>query len=179
MKTHLRVIVLILLLSPGKLFAQEMLALNAGGNNKTTNSSTAGLTVFEFKASSFDTDLSSVSKEMVGEHILGDQIARKLYLLESKYTYEVEIVPGNPQTKTVIRKPIVYEAVQKIERYLKKSVKKGDMTVESAALEFDKVLDVAFNVLTADTESFEKAITKTGDANSLTNLFTKQVKLIF
>lgn len=167
------------MLSAGRLFAQDALALALPGDSKTTNSGTAGLTVYEFRASPVDVDLSSISKDMIGEHFLGDQIARKLYLLESKYTYQVEIVPGNPQTKTVVRKPVIYDAVQKIERHLKKSVKKGEVSIETATTDFNKVLDVAFNVLTADTESFEKAISKTNDVNSLTNLFTKQVKLIF
>jgi iron uptake system EfeUOB component EfeO/EfeM len=100
-------------------------------------------------------------------------------LLEAKYTYQVPIIPGNPQTKMVIRKPVIYDAVLKIERHLKKSLKKGDVSLEAAETDFNKVLDVAFNVLTVDTESFEKAITKTNDIHSLTNLFTKRVILVF
>ena len=179
MKTRLQFIVIILALIAGKLFAQEALALVNIGHTKTASSPTVEVSVFEFRASTTDYDLNSISKDMIGEHFLGDQIARKLYLLDSKYTYQVEIVPGNPQTKTVVRKPVIYDAVQKIERHLKKSVKKGDVSIETATQEFNQVLDVAFNVLTADTDSFEKAISKTDDANSLTNLFTKQVKLIF
>lgn len=179
MKARLQFIVIFLVLSTGKLFAQEALALVNIGDTKTTNSPTGALSVFEFRASTIDYDLNSISKDMIGEHFLGDQIARKLYLLDSKYTYQVEIVPGNPQTKTVIRKPVIYDAVRKIERYFRKSVKKGDVSIETATQEFNQVLDVTFNVLTADTDSFEKAIIKTNDANSVTNLFTKQVKLIF
>lgn len=179
MKTRLQFIVIILALSAGKLLAQEALALVNIGHTKTVNSPTVEVSFFEFRASTIDYDLNSVSKDMIGEHFLGDQIAAKLYLLDSKYTYQVEIVPGNPQTKTVVRKPVIYDAVQKIERHLKKSVKKGDVSIETATQEFNQVLNVAFNVLTADTDSFEKAISKTNDANSLTNLFTKQVKLIF
>ncbi len=179
MKTSLRFIILIFLLGAGKLFAQDALAMNFVGDTKTTNTGNAGLTIYEFKASSMDFDLSSISKDMIGEHFLGEKIASKVYLLESKYTYQVEIVPGNPQTKTVIRKPAIYDAVQKIERHLKKSIKKGEVSIETATTDFNKVLDVAFNVLTADTEDFEKAISKTSDVKSLTSLFTKQVKLIF
>jgi hypothetical protein len=116
---------------------------------------------------------------MIGEHMLGKLVSEKLYLLESKYTYQVPIVPGNPQTRTIVRKPVIYDAVRKIERHLKKSVKKGEISTETASAEFNKVLDVAFNVLTAETTSFEKAITSTGDVNLLTNLFTKHVTLVF
>jgi len=179
MKTNLHFIILIFLLCTGKLFAQNELAMSTPEDAKRPSTLSAGLTTFEFRASSNEYDLSSIPYEMVSNHFLGDLVSRKLYLLDSKYTYEVPIVPGNPQTKIVIRKPVIYDAVQRIEHNLKKSVKKGTVSVETAAADFNKVLDVAFNVLTADTESFEKAISKTTDIISLTNLFTKQVKLTF
>lgn len=179
MKRKLQLITFIFLLGAGRLFAQEVLALALTGDTKKAASASINLPVFEFRASSNEYDLSSVSKDMIGDHILGDQVAQKLYLLESKYTYEVPIVPGNPQTRTMIRKPVIYEAVIKIERYLKKSVKKGGISIETASAELNKVLDVAFNVLTAETESFEKTISESNDVNSLTSLFTKRVTLVF
>jgi len=179
MKTRLLFTVIIFSSIVGRVFAQEALAMNFTGDTKTTKIAAAGLPSFEFRASDNNNELKAISSEMIGEHFLGKLVAEKLYLLNSKYTYEVPIVPGNPQTRTMIRKPVIYDAVKKIERYLKKSVKKGELTTETASAEFNKVLDVAFNVLTAETASFEKAISETNDANSLTNLFTKQVNLVF
>lgn len=179
MKRNLHFIILIFLLGVGKLFAQNELAMTFTGDSKTNKLNTTTLPVFEFMASSNDADLSSVSKDMISEHVLGTLVSEKLYLLEAKYTYQVPIVPGNPQTRTMIRKPAIYDAVKKIERNLKKQVKKGEISTEVASGEFNKVLDVAFNVLTAETASFEKAITETKDVNSLTNLFTKRVTLVF
>ncbi|MFY9153464.1 MAG: hypothetical protein WAO52_15715 [Prolixibacteraceae bacterium] len=179
MKTRFHVIILILLVSSGQLFAQETLTLAFAGKTKTINSNKAGAIIYEFKASAVEINLSNISEDLIGDHFLGDEIARKLYLLDSKYTFQVEIVPGNPQTKTVIRKPAIYDAVQKIEHHLKKSLKKGEISVETATTDFNKVLDVAFNILTADTNDFEKAISKSDDVNSLTSLFTKQVNLVF
>ena len=179
MKRKLHFIILIFLLGVGKLFAQDELAMAFSGDSKTNKLNTTTLPVFQFMASSNDADLSSVSKDMISEHVLGTLVAEKLYLLEAKYTYPVPIVPGNPQTRTMVRKPVIYDAVKKIERNLKKQVKKGEISTEVASGEFNKVLDVAFNVLTAETASFEKAITETKDVNSLTNLFTKRVTLIF
>lgn len=179
MKTRLQVIALIFLLSSGQLFAQEALTLAFAGNTKTINSNKAGTVIYEFKASPVEINLSTISDDLIGDHFLGDEVARKMYLLDSKYTFQVEIVPGNPQTKTVIRKPVIYDAVQKIERHLKKAIKKGEVSVETASTDFNKVLDIAFNILTADTNDFEKAISKSDDINSLTSLFTKQVNLVF
>ncbi len=179
MKTKLLFAVIIFSAVSGKIFAQDAIAMNFTGDTKSTKNAVAELPRFEFRASSNEADLSSVSKEMIGEHALGSIVSEKLYLLEAKYTYQVSIVPGNPQTRTMVRKPVIYDAVRKIERNLKKQVKKGEISTEIASGEFNKVLDVAFNVLTAETASFEKAITETNDVNSLTNLFTKRVTLIF
>jgi hypothetical protein len=178
MKKKLQFIVIISLLSIGKLFAQDALALNFTGDTKSTNSGTASLAVYEFKAYPIDEELNSIPKDMIGEHVFGESISRKMYLFESRYTYQVPIVPGNPQTRTMIRKPVIYDAVMKIERYLKKSVKKGEISIETASSDFNKVLDVALNVLTAETANLEKEISKTNNVSSMTNLFTKRINLV-
>lgn len=163
----------------GKVLSQTTLAMNFPGDTKSTKAIVSGLPTYEFRASSTDDDLKNISSEMIGEHVLGKIVSEKLFLLEGKYVYQVPIIPGNPQTRTVIRKPVIYDAVMKIERYLKKSVKKGEMTTEVASADFNKVLDVAFNVLTAETTDFEKTIKETNEITQLTNLFTNRVKLIF
>ena len=91
------------------------------------------------------------------------------------------MVPGNPQMRTIVRKPVIYDAVMKIERYLKKSVKKGTISMETATDDFNKVLDVANSVCTADTKSFEKEISSTNDVVSLVtrNALAKQYHRLF
>lgn len=179
MKAILPLTTIFFLLTVGEIAAQDALALAFPGDTKTNKSNAPALPVFEFRASSAEFDLNSVSKDMIGEHDFGQTVSEKLYLLETKYTYEVPIIPGNPQTRTMVRKPVIYDAVKKIEKHLKKSVKKGEISAEVASSDFNKVLDVAFNVLTAETESFEKTIAETNNPNLLTNLFTKRVKLLF
>jgi len=179
MRKNLLILLIFLTLGALELAAQQELAMSFPGDTKTIKSNIASLPVFEFRASSSEVDLNSVSQDLIGEHAFGQTVSEKLYLFESKYTYEVPIVPGNPQMRTMIRKPTVYDAVKKIERHLKKSVKKGEISLESATSDFTKVLDIAFNVLTSETEDFEKAITESKDTPSLTNLFTQRVKLVF
>lgn len=135
--------------------------------------------VFEFKAYSKDSELADITSEMAGSHSFGDLTAKKLYLLDQKYTSEVPVVPGNPQTRTLIKKPVIYDAVKKIEKDLKKSVKKGDLPQEAATDKFNKVLDIALNLITANTDSFEEAIYKASSIDSKIDLFTRQVVLIY
>lgn len=179
MNTKLIFAVVIFASVSGRVLAQNTLAMNFPGDTKAAKVTSSELPSYEFRASSTDDDLKTISSEMIGEHVLGKLVSEKLYLLEEKYVYQVPIVPGNPQTRTVIRKPVIYDAVMKIEKYLKKSVKKGEITEEVASTDFNKVLDVAFNVLTAETTDFEKTIKETDDVASLTNLFAKRVKLVF
>ena len=175
---HTNILILIFLLFSGRIFSQDALAMSDSGGEKNSGSSSSGLPVFEFKVYSNENDLNAITQDMAGEHFLGGLVSRKLYLLDSKYTFEVPSVPGNPQTRTMVRKPVIYDAVKKIERYLKKSVKKGETPLETASAEFNKVLDVAINVLTADTKGLEKTISKTSDVASLINLLTKRVNLV-
>jgi len=178
MKTSLHLLLIFFVLSSVKLFAQHNLAMAFPNKVVTAGSSSSGLTVFEFKVYSNENDLNTIPKDMIEKHVFGELVSKKLYLLDSKYTYKVPIIPGNPQTRTIVHKPIIYEAVMKIERYLKKSVKKGEISTESASQDFNKVLDVANSICTADTKSFEKEIRSSNDVVSLFNLLTKRVNLV-
>jgi hypothetical protein len=135
--------------------------------------------VFEFKAYPKDSYLNNISKELAGDHLLGDLVAKKIYLLNEFYTSEENLFPGNPATKTVVKKPVIYEAVKRIERDLKKSVKKGDTSNSDASIIMNTVLDVALNIQTEDTKDFEKAIGNAADTRSKIDLFTKMVRLIY
>lgn len=137
------------------------------------------LPVFDFAGYSYDYELEKITMEMAGEHTFGDVIAKKVYLLDEKYKSEVALIPGNPQTKTVIQKPVIYDAVQRIGKHLKKSVKKGELSIESATYTYNKVLDVALSIKNADTKNFEDAISSAENEKAKIELFTKRVNLIY
>jgi len=161
-----------------RLSAQEMMALLKPDDSKKPVSSSSNLPVYEFRTSPIESQLSEIDSEEITNHVLGETVAKKFYLFERKYTYEVPSVPGNPQSKTMVRKPIVYDAVLRVEKHLKKMVKKGETTNDEASFSMNKVLDTALSILTVDTDGFEKAISKASNNESLTNLFLHQVKLV-
>ena len=47
----------------------------------------------------------------------------------------------------MVRKPVIYDAVQKVDKHLRKEVKKREKTVEEATVAMNKVLDTANCVL--------------------------------
>ena len=159
--------------------AQDLLTYKTSETKVRPDNPSEALPVFKFKGYSNDYELESISKEMAGNHPFGETIAKKLYLLDEKYTSQVALTPGNPAVKTIIRKPVIYESVKRIERDLKRSLKKGEITLTTATSDFNIVLDVALNILTTDTKDFEKAIESSGNTESKIELFTKRVTLTY
>jgi hypothetical protein len=180
MKKRLFILLAILIQVSVNSEAQELLTMKTeivrdGSDNPVENEKKAK--VFEFKAYSMDSYMNEISAEVAGSHPFGEIIAKKNYLLDEKYTSEVALTPGNPASKTVIKKPVIYESVKRIERDLKKSVRKGEIPLNTAVNEFDTVLDVALNIVTVDTGVFENAIKSAGSTDSIIELFTKRVIL--
>jgi hypothetical protein len=180
MKKRVSILVTILVLFSCTSEAQELLTMKTESSRERpiiSEDNEKKAKVFEFKAYSMDSYLNEVSAETAGSHPFGEIIAKKNYLLDEKYTSEVALTPGNPASKTVIKKPVIYESVKRIERDLKKSVRKGEISLNKASGEFNIILDVALSIVNADTGMFENAIKSAGDTNSIIELFTKRVIL--
>lgn len=93
------------------------------------------------------------------------------------YVVREEVVPGDPTRRTVIRKPVIYNAVRSVEKQLSKEVKSNNMNKEQAASEFINVLRIALSAIDSDSDSFESELQKNRkDSTHLLSLF-KGVKL--
>jgi hypothetical protein len=176
MKTLYLIILAFIVLSHGA-HAQQLASVNRssyerehpGGSGKTAN--------FEFEVYNvMPEELNKVTTEMAGTHFLGEEIAKKIYIFEESYTYKVAIAPGNPATRTMYRKPVIYNSVMQIEWSLKKSVRRGEMTLDEAIVNFNKVLEVALNIKGMNTAKFEEAIKSKHNNSDLLFLYT-QVRL--
>lgn len=178
MKFVLMSLILFVLPPGNKVSSQNMLVINSPEETRKGVTATTNLPVFEFRTSLTHQQISEMSVVLVENHDLGEMVSKKFYLLDSKYTYETPTVPGNPQSKTVVRKPVIYDSVYKIEKYLIKSLKKDVISLENASTIMNKVLDVANCILTIDTIDFEKEINKRKNPQDLTQLFMNQVKLV-
>lgn len=178
MKLVLLLLICFVLPTGNKANSQNVLVINSPEEMRKAATSVSKHPVFEFRTSLTEQQISEVSPGLVESHDLGEMVSKKFYLLDSKYTYEMPLVPGNPQSKTMVRKPVIYETVYKIEKYLKKSLKKGEISIENATTIMNKVLDVANCILTADTTDFEKEIDQRKNPQALTQLFMNQVKLV-
>ncbi|MBK8882514.1 MAG: hypothetical protein IPN67_09070 [Bacteroidales bacterium] len=157
--------------------AQDLLTYKTSETAAVSEITSETVSVFRFKAYSIDYELENVSIALAGNHQFGDVIAKKLYLFDRKYTTQVALAPGNPALKTVIKKPVIYESIKRIEKDLKRSVRKGLIPLNTAISEFNVVLDIALNILTTDTKEFEKALESAATTDLKVDLFTRRVIL--
>lgn len=93
------------------------------------------------------------------------------------YVVREEVVPGDPTRRTVIRKPVIYNAVRSVEKQLSKDIKNNSIKPEQAVAEFTTILKVALSAIDSDTQSFEDELQK--NRKNPTNLLSvfKSVKL--
>lgn len=109
-------------------------------------------------------------------HFLGDEIARKMQLLKQSYTYQTETMMTNV-LNTSIEKPSIYYSVSKINKYLKKEVKKGGISENDAKSIMENVLNIALNIRYQDTQDFEKELWDIKDPSEITDLYSNRVEL--
>jgi hypothetical protein len=152
--------------------AQSLLAFKSDTSRPVSENPGSKVPQFEFSTGAIESEVSGISSELAGNHPFGQIIAKKCYLLEKKYTSQVAITPGNPAVKTVIKKPVIYESVRHIEKDLKRSVRKGEISVSEATISFEMTLDVALSILNLDTKDFEKVLSTCESTRSKIELFT-------
>jgi len=160
--------------------AEEYLAefTNAREHASPTLNMNTSTVYFRFMAMDQSSYINQIDPSDAGTHIFGEYMAKKQYLFKKMYSYTESIAPGSSATKMIYRKPDIYFSVKKIEKYLKEELKKENLTAEDAKKDYNKVLDVALNILEEDTESFERRInTAKGNASNLLRIFVSEVEL--
>lgn len=132
----------------------------------------------EFTLEVYGGEIPNVKPAFDEEHFLGGEITKKwnTFLCNYTHTYEVEV--GLSSSGTEFRKPAVFKAVDRVNKYVKKSYKSQHMTKEEAIRIMSHVLDCANIIcLESDTAALEEAA---GDANTAEEAlaFFDHIKLI-
>lgn len=132
----------------------------------------------EFTLEVYGGEIPNVKPAFEEEHFLGGEITKKwnTFLCNYTHTYEVEV--GLSSSGTEFRKPAVFKAVARVNKYVKKSYKSQHMTKEEATRIMSHVLDCANIIcLESDTAALEDAA---GDANTAEEAlaFFDHIKLI-
>lgn len=105
-------------------------------------------------------------------HFLGPEIAVKWNNFQQKYKVVHEQSVGLTGKTVEIRKPAVYNAVNKINNYLKKSLKKGEITKSEVIRIMDHVLTCSIELYSEpDTLAIEKDIAASKNIADILNIF--------
>lgn len=150
------------------------LALNEKVITTTTSiahENTSGKTP-SFTFQNYGVDLSHADLKEYPEHAWGDSIARKKCAFLSVYLQRHTATLGFSDNKIDIYKPAIYNAVSKLESYLKKAVRKHEIELSKASNYLSKCLDVAYLAYYEEkTGVFEKTLKKAKTPQELLNIF--------
>jgi len=126
---------------------------------------------FIFKIDPGSLDLSGVDPLSVKEHVLGENIAKKMVLFSDRYTQIIPASPTSPVDKTVIKKPVIYNSIKKLNKHYSSAVKKNELQVEQAKSEFEKCLNIALSIYNKNTELFEKTLKKAKEPSQILDAY--------
>ncbi len=106
------------------------------------------------------------------EHFLGGELTAKWNAFNQNYTHVYSVSIGPSTSNTEIVKPAVYNAVNKVNAYYKKAVRKGLISREEAIRKLSHIFDCA-NVICFDDQSgsFEHAVGKAASPEEIVALF--------
>lgn len=104
-------------------------------------------------------DVSGIDEEFKS-HPMGLEVAKKMELFKSRYTYVEEATPTSPSNRTIVVKPAIYNSIVKLNRYFKKEIKSGEKDVVAAKKEFLPCLDIALILYAEETDEFEDFLRK-------------------
>lgn len=107
----------------------------------------------------------------VRKHFMGYQVARRFHLFEEYFTYYSEAAPGAFSGRKVIRKPVLYQSIFRLEKHLKRQLKEGTINLEYASDEMSRFLDIAIILAHEDTVVLEDAIQGAESAEDIINVF--------
>lgn len=133
---------------------------------------------FSFRYFEEETKIAKENADFIEEHYLGFYIAQKMQLLKESYTYTEPPTATNPTPRTVVEKPAIYYSVKKVDNYLKRQIKSGDMSNDDALKIMDSVLKVALNVRNQETAKLEEILWNIkSQEEEIVNLYTTRIAL--
>jgi hypothetical protein len=177
-KTALLIFLLSLILINN--YSQQLSYIDNSILPKLTSPETPEKSYFVFytsvEASDITKELSSLKESDFRKHSLGNEIAKRMHLLDITYSFESEVAPGSFTTKRTIRKPVVYYGIYKIEKYYRKKVKNSEISEGPAVKELAGYIEQAIILFELNTDEFELALKESEEVEEIIETF-QRVKL--
>lgn len=147
----------------------------ADNNSATETAANAEQPRFVFRTDGYVPEKKTAFEE---EHYLGGEVSKKWNTFIANYTHEYSVSVGLSGSGYEFIKPAVYNAVNRADKYVKKALKKHQMTRDEAVEKVSHILDCA-NVIyyEHDTAAFEAAARDAKTGEEAVKLFDS-VKLV-
>lgn len=126
----------------------------------------------QFIFQNYGIDLSHHHLKDYPQHVLDNQVAKKMYAVEKIYVRHHPASVGFTDNTLEIYKPTIYNAITKLEAYYKKAVRKNQISTAEAASKLAEFLDIVYIVYYAEgTENLEKALRKAKTPQQIVDIF--------
>lgn len=126
----------------------------------------------QFIFQNYGIDLNHSNLKEYPSHILGEQVARKMFAVQKAYVRHHPASVGFTDNTIEICKPAIYNALVKLDSYFKKAVRRNEMNAGQASEQLSKCLDIVYLVYyEEETEDLELAVRKAKSPQQLLALF--------
>ena len=124
----------------------------------------------------FDTYIDQINiKDVkdVSSHELGDSIACKLHIIENTFLIRYQTKVGLSNLELEVQKPDLLESVEKLNKYYRKAVKKGNILQNEASRMLSRYMDIAYTLFYEESTEFEKALSKAKTPEQIIALYNR------
>ena len=155
-----------------KIFIVFFLFISNSGNTQKLE--------FDFLASTLDEEILK-DYQYIKPHFLGDQVARKIKLIDLAYKWEDPPTAMRSTPLIKIEKQPIYFALRKIisPRFYKNKIKSNNMTKDEAIEQIIEVLDIALMIRYQDTETLESMLRGINSGDNVIEIFKEKIDLIY
>lgn len=135
---------------------------------------------FDYLSSSLDESILK-DYQYIKSHFLGDQVARKVKLVDLAYKWEDPPTATRSTPLIKIEKQPIYFALKKVisPRFYKGKIKTKSITKEEAVNQILEILDIALMIRYQETDEFESLLRGLDNGDQVVDIFKNQIELIY
>ena len=135
---------------------------------------------FDYLSSSLDESILK-DYQYIKSHFLGDQVARKVKLVDLAYKWEDPPTATRSTPLITIEKQPIYFALKKVisPRFYKGKIKTKSITKEEAVNQILEILDIALMIRYQETDEFESLLRGLDNGDQVVDIFKNQIELIY
>jgi hypothetical protein len=113
------------------------------------------LRITSYSPSNLRDELMAINSSDVRTHMLDEGVAKRLHLFEETYVYYSEAAPGAFSDQKVIRRPVIYNSISKIDKYFRRLVRTEEITKVEGSAQLSRILETAIILFYYNAEEFD------------------------